>query len=187
MRLARQAYSAGRKSDSSVVSALQSGHTKKSYIKRIIQDLSAPKTRIYSVVQEKDNPQEKWESTELMVFLALIQIKWLPRSLVVSKNTQIFYFLVLFFGGVFARSPLSLPQTPFSRSLRSAICNPGQPYLMRRLRITNGGHERAKKQGLGREEGYHANTEFGISLVAIFTITKKMYGRAELKIRFNPL
>jgi len=37
----------------------------------------------------------------------------------------------------------SLPQSLFSRSLRSTICNPGHPHPMRTLRITNG-PERAK-------------------------------------------
>jgi len=50
-------------------------------------------------------------------------------------------------------SPLSLPQSPFSRSLRSNICNLGHPHPMRTLRITNGGPERAKKQSLGEREG----------------------------------
>jgi len=52
---------------------------------------------------------------------------------------------------VFSRSPLSLPQSLFPRSLRSTICNPGHPHPMRTLRITNGGPERAVKQSLGRE------------------------------------
>ena len=43
----------------------------------------------------------------------------------------------------FARFPLSFPQTLFSHSLRSTICNPGHPHLMRTLRITNSGPERA--------------------------------------------
>jgi len=46
---------------------------------------------------------------------------------------------------MFARSPLSLPQSLFPRSLRSTICNPGHPHPMRTLRITHGGPERAKK------------------------------------------
>ena len=54
---------------------------------------------------------------------------------------------------VSARSPLSLPQSPFSRSLRSTICDPGHPHPMRTLRITNGGPERAKKRSLGEREG----------------------------------
>jgi len=54
---------------------------------------------------------------------------------------------------VFARSPLSLPQSPLPRSFRSTICNPGQPHPMRTLRIPNGGPERAKKQSLGEREG----------------------------------
>jgi len=53
---------------------------------------------------------------------------------------------------VFARSRLTLPQTPFSRSLRS-ICDPGHPHPMRTLQITNGGPERARKQSLGEREG----------------------------------
>jgi len=53
----------------------------------------------------------------------------------------------------FARSPLSLPQSLFSRSLRSTICNLGHPHPMRTLRITNGGHERAKKTEFGGERG----------------------------------
>jgi len=55
---------------------------------------------------------------------------------------------------VSARSPLSLPQSPFSRSLRSTICDPGHLHPMRTLRITNGGPERAKKKrSLGEREG----------------------------------
>ena len=61
---------------------------------------------------------------------------------------------------MFARSPLSLPQIPFSRSLRSTICNPGSPHPMRTLRITNGGPERAKNGVWGRERGDRANIEF---------------------------
>jgi len=51
-----------------------------------------------------------------------------------------------------SRSPLSLPQSPFSRSLRSTIGNPGHPHPMRTLRITNGGPERATKWSLGERE-----------------------------------
>ena len=64
---------------------------------------------------------------------------------------------------VFARSPLSLPQTPCSRSLRSTICNPRHPHPMRTLRITNGGPERVKKKtefGAKRERGNRANSEY---------------------------
>jgi len=53
----------------------------------------------------------------------------------------------------FARSPLSLPQTLFSHSLRSTICNPVHPLPMKTLRITNGGPERAKKTELRGERG----------------------------------
>jgi len=53
----------------------------------------------------------------------------------------------------FARSPLSLPQSLFSRSPRSTVCNPGHPHPMITLRITNGRLERAKKQSLGEREG----------------------------------
>jgi len=68
---------------------------------------------------------------------------------------------------VFARSPISLSRTPFSRSLRSTICKPGQPYPMRTLRIINGGPERAKKRSLGEREGRSckqriAVTKFGV-------------------------
>jgi len=48
--------------------------------------------------------------------------------------------------------PLSLPQSTFSRSLRSTICNPGHPHPMRTLWITSGGPERAKKRSLAESE-----------------------------------
>jgi len=54
---------------------------------------------------------------------------------------------------VFARSPFSLPQTPVFCSFRSAICNPERSHWMGMPRITNGGPERAGKQGLGEREG----------------------------------
>jgi len=69
---------------------------------------------------------------------------------------------------VFARSLLSLPQTPFSRSLRSTICNPGHPYSIRTLRITNGGPERAKKRSGGTRSCKHRiRRDSKINLVVI--------------------
>ena len=59
--------------------------------------------------------------------------------------------LLDFLHSEFARSPLSLQQTPFSRSLRSTICDSGHPHLMRTLKITNGGQKRAKKTEFGGE------------------------------------
>jgi len=55
----------------------------------------------------------------------------------------------------FSRPPLFFPQTLFSHSLRSTICDAGYPNPRRTLRITNGGSERAKKKtvfGGEREE-----------------------------------
>jgi len=49
-------------------------------------------------------------------------------------------------------SPLSPPHTPFSRSLRSTICNPEHPHPIRTLWITNGRPERAKKRSLRESE-----------------------------------
>jgi len=60
---------------------------------------------------------------------------------------------------VFARSPLFSPQTPFSRSLRSTIGNPGHPHSMRTLWIANGGPERAKNGVWGRERRDRATSE----------------------------
>ena len=54
---------------------------------------------------------------------------------------------------VFAWSPLSLPQTPFSRLLRSTICSLGHPNPMRTLRFTNGEPERSKKRSWGERGG----------------------------------
>jgi len=67
---------------------------------------------------------------------------------------------------VFARSPLSLPQSLFSRSLRSTICNPGHPHPMGTLRITNEGPERAKKQSLGEREGRLCNHRIHLNTIA---------------------
>jgi len=49
---------------------------------------------------------------------------------------------------MFARSPLSRPQTPLFRSFRTAICNPERSQWMGMPRITNGGPERARKRTL---------------------------------------
>ena len=50
--------------------------------------------------------------------------------------------LASYFNSEFARSPLSHPQTTFSRSLRSATCNPERSHWMAMRRITNDGPER---------------------------------------------
>ena len=74
-----------------------------------------------------------------------------PYIFILEKQQDLWYLnfselaINLKFNSVFARSPLSLPQSLFSRSLRSTICNPGHPHPMRTPRITNGGPERAKK------------------------------------------
>jgi len=64
---------------------------------------------------------------------------------------QIIYELFKQIQSVFARSPISLPRTPFSRSLTSPICNPG-PHPKRTLWTTKGGPERATKRRLGDRE-----------------------------------
>jgi len=62
---------------------------------------------------------------------------------------------------MFARSPLSVPQTPFFRSFRSTICNPERSHWMGMPRITNGGPERARKRTLGQREGRSCKRRIG--------------------------
>jgi len=50
-------------------------------------------------------------------------------------------------------SSLSLPQTPFFRSLRCAICNPKSSHWMGMPWITNGGPKRARKRSVREREG----------------------------------
>ena len=73
-----------------------------------------------------------------MVFDSPANILNAPGANIEAKTSDCGVYSVL------ARSPLSLLQSPFSRSLRSTICNPGHSHPMRTLRITNGGPERAK-------------------------------------------
>jgi len=81
-----------------------------------------------------------------------------------------------FLYSVLARSSVSLPETPFSRSLRSTICIPGHPHPMRSLWITNGGPERAKKRCVGeRKWGDRANTESANPVKVLEYVTNGLY------------
>jgi len=82
---------------------------------------------------------------------------------------------------VFARSPPSLPQTLFSRSLRSTIFDPGHPHPMRTLWITNGGPERVKKRNWREREEIvqPQDTHFFPSF--------SLFKRSMKKNPFNPL
>ena len=71
-------------------------------------------------------------------------------------------------------TPLSFPQTPFSRSLSSTICNPEHPHPMRMLWITNGEPERAIKRSLGKREGRSCKHKIA---VLFFSNKKKKNGR----------
>jgi len=84
----------------------------------------------------------------------MLKMKLLKRFAVrVRLHLDILLNHLLLSYSVFARSPLSLPQTPLFRSFRSAICNPERSHWMGMPWITYGGPERARKRTLGEREG----------------------------------
>jgi len=83
----------------------------------------------------------------------------------------------------FARSPLSFPQTLFSHSLSSTICNLVHPHPIRTLWITYGGPERTEKRSLGEREG--RSSKLRIEKKNRFSHTNHKYDEQNLEPSFE--